>query len=102
MAIISTTLDTTATTIYQSTGESVVTTLYFCNTSLATLTFNMYLVPAAGIADISNIVYYNVQIAPSDTYVVDTEKIMLGAGDKIQANTSIAGQIVSTISYMGY
>jgi len=102
MSILSTTLDTTATTIYQSSGENVVTTLYFCNTSIAALTFNMYLVPNGGTASQSNIVYYNVEIAPSDTYVVDLEKIMLDDGDKIQANTAIAGFIVSTISYMRY
>lgn len=102
MAIISTTLDTTPTTVYQSSGDSIVTSLYFCNTSTASLSFNMHLVPSLGTAETGNLVYYNVQIAPSDTYVVDTEKLMLSDGDTIQASTSLAGFIVTTISYMGY
>lgn len=102
MTIKSTILDITPTTIFQSSGTNVVTSLYFCNTNTGTLTFNLYLVPAAQIAGHTNIVYYTVQIAASDTYVIDTEKIMLDNGDTIQATTTIAGLIVATISSMGY
>ena len=105
MAIKSTTLDSTATTVYQSRGNTIVTSLYFCNRNdLVSVTFDLYLVPnLSGSTNIDDhIVYKSVQIAPLDTYVIDTEKLMLDDADMIQATASGAGFIVATISYMEY
>lgn len=101
MSIKSTTLDVTATNIYTSNGVSALTTVYFCNTSPGVLTFNVYAVPSGLSADQTNIMYYALQIAPSDTYVLDTEKLILDNGDSIVANATIGGSIVSTVSYVG-
>jgi hypothetical protein len=101
MSIQSTVLDTTATTIYTSSGTSAVTVMYFCNTNPGALTFNIYAVPNGYSAGDTNIIYYAVQIAAQDTYVIDTERLLLDNGDSIVANCTIAGVIVSTVSYLG-
>jgi hypothetical protein len=105
MPLINTTLDTAVTEIYSSIGDTGVSVVYFCNTG-GTTTFNLYLVPSGGSASPTNIVYNNVQVASNDTYVMDTEKLILGNGDKIvaQAGTpfvlGVSG-IVATVCWIG-
>lgn len=105
MPLINTTLDTATTEIYSSIGDTGVSVIYFCNTGGA-LTFNLYLVPSGGTALPTNLVYNNVQIAANDTYVMDTEKLILGDGDKIIAQASIAFisgvcGVVATVCWIG-
>lgn len=115
MAIKNTVLDTTPTAIFTSgvttaSENNVVVSLYICNVTMSTVTFNLYIVPAGKIADPiginpvsadSNIIYYAVQVAGTDTYVIDTERLMLEHGDSIVATTSQANSLVATVSYMG-
>jgi hypothetical protein len=115
MAIKNTVIDTTPTAIFTSgvttaSENNVVVSLYICNTSTGTVTFNLYLVPSGKIASPlgidpvsadSNIIYYAVQVAGSDTYVIDTERLMLEQGDSIVATSTQANSLVATVSYMG-
>ena len=103
MAITSTALDITATTIYtsSSTNGDAVTTMYFCNRDASTRTFNLYLVPAGGSANVNNIAYSNKTVTAGDTYIIDWEKLVLGPGDMIQANSNVGNAIVATVSTIG-
>jgi glycine/serine hydroxymethyltransferase len=102
MSLQSTILDTSLTTVYTSSGTSAVAALYFCNVSPGAMTFNVHAVKSGNLADNSNIIYYAVQISATDTYVVDTEKLMLDNGDYIAASASLPDSIVATISYIGF
>lgn len=101
MAISNTVLTTTPTAIYTSTGTTVVTLLYFCNTAGSTRTMNLYLVPS-GVAGAyaNNQVYSNYAITSSDTLVVDKEKIILNNGDAIYANANANTSITTTVGYI--
>jgi hypothetical protein len=103
MAITSIALDTTATTIYtsSSTNGDAVTTMYFCNRDASTRTFNLYLVPAGGSANVNNIAYSNKTVTAGDTYIVDWEKLVLSTGDMIQATSNTANAIVASVSTIG-
>lgn len=102
MSITNTTLSTAVAPIYTSSGTSAISVAYFCNTGLSTLTINVHAVSAGyGIADNTNILYSNLQITPTDTYVLDTEKLLLDNGDFLAANASINSAVVSTVSYIG-
>ena len=107
MAITTNLLTTTASNIYVSSGNSVVSTMYFCNTYTAAVNFNVYLVPAANVAlpvTTANQIYSNIQLASNDTYVADWEKISLAPGDMIRANvtpTSQSSVVSAVISYLG-
>ena len=103
MAITSTALDITATTIYtsSSTNGDAVTTMYFCNRDASTRTFNLYLVPAGGSANVNNIAYSNKTVTAGDTYIVDWEKLVLSTGDMIQATSNTANAIVASVSTIG-
>ena len=104
MAITSNALSATdATSIFTSTGAQgdAVTTMYFCNRDSSTRTFNLYLVPSGGTAGVNNIAYSNKLITAGDTYIIDWEKLVLGPGDSIQANSNTANAIVATVSTIG-
>ena len=104
MAITSNALPATeATGIFTSTGTQgdAVTTMYFCNRDSSTRTFNLWLVPSGGVAGVNNIAYSNKIITAGDTYIIDWEKLVLGPGDMIQANSNVANAIVATVSTIG-
>lgn len=103
MAILSTIINDSYTTIFTSpttVDSSAVTAIYFCNTGAGTANLNICLVASGDIASSNNMVYYNLAIAPSDTYVIDTERLVLGPSDSIVAVSTVNGTVVATVSYM--
>jgi hypothetical protein len=99
MAIVSTQLTTSnANVVYgTSTSTKAVTALYLCNVTGATQTANVFLVPA-GTDPAQCRIYSNISIAGFDSYIADTERIILEAGDSIWANCSATSAIVMTLS----
>ena len=86
MALTSTVLGTTAKSIHTSSGNTVVTTMYLCNTGNVAVQFNIYAVPAGYAVTDSKLIYFQVPLTPHDTYVIDAEKLMLEHNDAIYAN----------------
>ena len=102
MAISNNLLTTTISNVYVSSGNTVVSTMYFCNTSTGARNFDLYLMPAGtSSANTSVQIYKNIQIAASDTYVMDMEKLVLGSGDMLQANACANTAITCTLSFVG-
>lgn len=101
MAILSTTLSTSATSVLTSSGDMVATTMYFCNNGASSATFTLHAVPNGGTADGTNIVYSSVPLTAYDTYTIDTEKLILSNGDSLRALSSVSGNVVCTVSYIG-
>ena len=101
MSIVNRTLTPTPDAVYTSSGQSVITLGYFCNTDTVTQYVNLWLVPNGNNADMSNIIYSNVAITKSDTMVLDKEKIILDNGDALYANSSGTGSLITTIGYIG-
>ena len=101
MAITNTTLTGTASSIYTSTGDSVVVTIYLCNTDSSARTVNLYAVPSAGTAGTSNQIYKDLSINAGDTHITTTERLVLANGDSLQANASASSVVVATVSYAG-
>jgi len=102
MAIINTGLSTAAANIYASSGNTVVSTMYFCNFDSSARNLWVWIIPAPGTAaNTSVLVYNNIQIASGDTFVVDMEKLVLGNNDQIKANISSGTSVTATVSYVG-
>ena len=104
MALSQLTLATTANTVLISYGNTAVTTMYLCNYSASDVTVSVHLVQATeGIApaDDTNIIYKNVPIAANDTYIIDTERLVLANGDSVQALASADTSITMTVSHVG-
>ena len=101
MAIVNTSLTTSAANIHASSGNTVVVTVYLCNTDTVARTVNMYLIPAAGTASSSNQIIKNLSIAASDTYIMNTERLVLANGEMLQADASANAVVTATVSYTG-
>ncbi len=99
MAIQSTSLTLGQSNIYVSSGNTVVSVMYFCNQGSAAANLSVWATSAGSTFGAANLVYREVQIAAADTFVVDLEKLVLGSGDYIRANAG--GTVNATISYVG-
>jgi hypothetical protein len=108
MALTSTLLSNVPTPIYTSVGSSVVTAMYLCNSGNLAVHFTLYAVPNGNSASVNNAIYYEAPLTVHDTYVVDTEKLMLENGDSLQANLTLPAnvslanvRVVATVSSIG-
>jgi len=78
--------------------EMAISTIFFCNTSETQYDdFWIYGVPTGETAGDDNVILLKVRVDPTDTFTMDTERIILGAGDKLQAK-SVYGTINSIVS----
>lgn len=105
MAIYNTILDTTPTAIVPLHDSDIAaTTVYFCNKTPGPVTFNVYVTsvanPTPDEVHYSNLIYYGVQITGTDTFVLDTEKIILAPGEYIYASSSVVDSISATVSFV--
>ena len=103
MAITNSLLTTgAAANVYVSSGASAITSIYLCNIDTSARTFDIYVCPSGNtVTPASTRVYSAVNLQAGDTYVVDTEKLILSSGDMIKANTSASNAMSMTISYIG-
>ena len=91
--------------IYEATADTAVTSIHMCNITSSNATINIYLLPEDGSTTApteENKIYNTLTISATDSYVIDTEKMILGNGDKIYVqNVDSSGQVIVTISTIG-
>ena len=97
MAITNTKISKTVQSVYTSIGENAIVVAYFCNTSTDTVNFSVRAVGRGKNVLSDNLIYSNVSLTPNDTYVMDTEKLILGDGDALWAEATENNAIVVTI-----
>jgi len=110
MAITQTRIDGSAeqlgTAVFTATADTAVTTIHLCNiASAADASVNIYLLPSDGSTTtptVNNKIYNQLTIQAKDTYIIDTEKMILANGDKIFIEIpDSSGEIIATISTIG-
>jgi len=109
MAITQTRIDGSAeqlaNAVFTATADTAVTTIHLCNISTTDAVVNVYLLPSDGSTTsvtAVNKLYNQLTIQATDTYIIDTEKLILANGDKIFIEIpDSTGQIVATISTIG-
>lgn len=104
MALKNTILTTAPQSIHTATTTpdgDLVAVMYFCNTSNNPCTVRVHAVPSGSSPATDNIIYYDIVIAPRDTFVVDMEKIMLGVGDALYASANVSSVVACTVSTLG-
>ena len=90
---------TTTTQLFLAANQQAVTTMIFCNISAATAaTLNVYVVPYGSNANTNTQILNLIPIPATETFMFDTEKLILENGDAIYAQTDVPGTIVATIS----
>ena len=85
--------------------DTAITVMFFMNGSGAEAQLTVMIKPAADtnpLAVGTHGILKDITIAAGDTYILDTEKLVIGAGDAIHAVADPAspGAIVATISYV--
>lgn len=92
---------TSASAVYTSSGNTVVTFLSLCNYSVGNATANVYVVPNGNSAGNATAVIKNLEITPGDTYqfYVGNEKLILGNSDTIQVDANANNSITTVVSY---
>ena len=101
MAISNANVAATDTTVYTSSGNTVISTMHLCNQSGGAVLSSLNLVPSGGSVSTSNLVYKNLSIAAADTYVIETERFILGNGDFFSAISNVANAVIVTTTYTG-
>jgi len=91
--------------VFEATSSVAVTTIHLCNITAEIATVNIYLLPSDGSTTVpteNNKIYNSLTVEAQDTYIIDTEKMILSTGDKIYIETpDSSGLIVATISTIG-
>jgi hypothetical protein len=89
---------------YISSGDNAVTTIHLCNISGGTIVVDVYILKSdnsTAAANDDNKIYSTLSISANNTYVIETEKLILSTGDKIFVKAGSGGTIVVTISTIG-
>lgn len=100
MAITSTQLGTSDTTIYTSSGETAVTALFLCNTHSADITVSLHVVESGGAIADNRLILKDYNIPAGDTLTFEWEKLILGNGDFISGLASTGSKITVTASHV--
>lgn len=88
---------------YTASNTVAVTVMYLCNTNTTTpggdATVNVYVVPNGETVGVQHKILSDLTVRGSDTYVMDTEKLILDNGDRIFVETpDSSGGLAVTIS----
>ena len=107
MALTSTEIETSGNDIFLCPGtspdnlqEHAVTCMIFCNTSASDVTLNLYAVPTGLSVAPQTQVIKDLLIPAGETFSFDSEKLVLGTGDRIRAVASANSQLSVTVSSM--
>jgi hypothetical protein len=101
MALTNTLISSTTTTaIFSSAGSNAITTMIFCNTGGVDGTLTVYAVASGNVIGTSTTILSAVPLPSTETFTLDTEKLILGQGDVIYAQASV-GTVGVTVSSVG-
>jgi hypothetical protein len=101
MAITNTRLTTTdPTTVFTAVGQQAITTIYVCNTTGSTVSFNLFVINSADSvgAAYDNMAYSSLELTANDTYVISNERLVLDNSDLIDVEANTADCITVTVS----
>ena len=102
-------LATTTTTaldfVFQASADTALTSIHLCNVTSNDAVVNIYLLPSDGSTTVpteNNKIYNTLTIQATDTYVIDTEKMIMSTGDKLFIETpDSSASVVATVSTIG-
>jgi predicted component of type VI protein secretion system len=101
MAITNTRLTTTdSTEVFRAAEDTAITTVYICNTTANPVTVQVYLIAddgSSGGSDL-NTIYSDLEVTAHDTYVMNTEKLVLGSDDYMEVEANVSNSITVTVS----
>jgi hypothetical protein len=102
MAITSSVIASTTTTrIFLASGDQAITTIIFCNFDSSTsATLDVYAVSSGGVVSTGTQILKSLSLPATETFVMDTEKLILATGDALWAQSS-AAVVTASVSSVG-
>ena len=97
--LIASTSSASPTTVYTSSGESAVTTIFFCNTDSSAIDVTCWIVPNGDTLGDEHMIMKELTINATDTFAFGSERILMGASDTIQAIAGTTNKVSVVISY---
>jgi V8-like Glu-specific endopeptidase len=92
----------TGSAAFTASASTAITAMYITNKSSSDGNVNIYVVPSGETVSENFKIYNNILIPAEDTYVIDSEKLILENGDKIYiAAPDSSAQFNATISTIG-
>jgi len=103
MAITNSYINATLTTLYTSISETAVTSIIFCNYASSDLTdadtyLDLHIVKNGDVASNENKILHQLKLPAGETFIMDSERLVLANGDNIQAQTTSPATVSVTIS----
>ena len=93
---------TTGSAAFTASADTAVTVIYITNKSNADGTVDVYVTPNGASVTENHLIYSQLTIKARDTYIIDTEKMILENGAKVYiAAPDSAAQFNDTISTIG-
>ena len=93
---------TTGSAACTASADTAVTVRYITNKSNADGTVDVYVTPNGASVTENHLIYSQLTIKARDTYIIDTEKMILESGAKVYiAAPDSAAQVNATISTIG-
>ncbi len=93
---------TTGSAAFTASADTAVTVIYITNKTDGDGTIDVYVVPNGGSVSSNHLVYSQLTVKARDTYIIDTEKMILETGAKIYiVAPDSAAQFNATISTIG-
>jgi hypothetical protein len=92
----------TGTEAFEATADTAVTVIYITNKTDGDGTVDVYVTPNGASVSANHLIYSQLTVKARDTYIIDTEKMILETGAKIYiAAPDSAAQFNATISTIG-
>ena len=93
---------TTGSAAFTASADTAVTVIYITNKTDNDGTVDVYVVPNGASVSANHLIYSQLTVKARDTYIIDTEKMILETGAKIYiAAPDSAAQFNATISTIG-
>lgn len=91
--------------VFAATADTAITSIHLCNITSSDAAVDIYILPNDGSTTTpteNNKLYNSLVIQGTDTYVIDTEKMILSSGDKLYIVTpDSSSSVVATVSTLG-
>ncbi len=90
----------TAVTVFTAAAQSVISSLYVCNYSAGNIQVDIHAIPGNVVpAGPSNVIYKDYLVGSYDTLVLDTERLILDAGDTIVVISNVSSATTTVSSF---
>lgn len=99
MALSQQRLNSDGITVYTSSGNTAITTIFVTNVTTSATTVTLHLYSSGGTASDTTAIWKDISVAGKDTFSMNNERIIMGNGDVLAGTSTTNGAINVTLSY---